>query len=204
MSSTATSILASSRQHSYRLSPALSSRNQPKQLPDLFAGHQRNKNLHSRDGGHTSQFDMTSAAYHGQGPVTYETNAPSRETFSSMSAPFERSWSTQRIAQNWQGDCPSYSQQCQAGQQRSQQHQPSQQVPVQARHGSSSVTSSHASRQPTRTSTPTSTRSSQPASVTSANGDSQSMVMHSLQLPSRINAKGGNLADFAAQVRFHT
>lgn len=198
MSSTATAIRATSRQHSYRLSPTPSSRSQPKQIPDLLAGHQQSSNLCSRNGGHASQSHMTSAAYHGQGPVTCETNAPSRQTFSSMSAPFERSWSTQRSTQNWQGDYPAtYT--VQPGQQRSLQYQPSQQLPVQIKQTSSSATSSHASRQATRTSTPTSTCS---ASGASTSGDSQSMVMHSLQLPSRISPKGGNLADFAAQVSF--
>lgn len=177
MSSTATTVIASSRQpHGFRLSDP------------PYRDHQ-DKLRHP---------EMSSAAYYRA--AGYETGGPSRDSYNSMSG--SRSWATGKTAQAWQGEYPSYSQN-QAQQRQQQQQQFQQQVPVQVRHTVAHHTTSQATgRQTARQSTPNSTHSSHHASGTLSNGgDAQSMVMHSLQIPSRISTKGGNLADFAAQVR---
>lgn len=113
-----------------------------------------------------------------------------------------RSWSSSKDSQNWHGEISPYSQQGQASQQR-QSFQPSAQQPARyaAVQTMPHTTSYTVSKQSTRQSTPNSTHSSYPASGASTNGDSQSMVLHSLQIPTRISKTGGNLADFSAQVR---
>lgn len=189
MSSTATAVILSPQQYGYRLSSVPSNR--------TWSEHKQNtRPRHCRQ-----HPEMSSAAYYGQRPVGYETGGSSREPFSSMTTA-GRSWATAKDSQNWHEDYPPYSQPGQAPQQRQQYQPPSQQ---QTRHAVGHTVlhtmSYGVSRQSTRQSTPNSTHSSHPASGSSTNGDSQSMVMHSLQIPSRISKAGGNLADFSAQVR---
>lgn len=193
MSSTATTVI-SSRQHGFRLSPVPTNRSQLKQIP------QQTRESHFRESGPGSRPAMSSATYYGQRSVGYNTGGPSREPYTNMSAPVSRSWAASKDAQTWQEDYSAYSQG--QGQQR-QQYQPTQQQgPVQIRNTVGHTVSQTVSRQPTRPSTPNSTQSSHPASGASANGDAQSMVTHSLRIPSRISSDGGNLADFSAQVSF--
>ncbi|CAN8096585.1 unnamed protein product [Discula destructiva] len=140
---------------------------------------------------------MSSAAYYGQRPVGYETGT-ARDSYTHTAASSQRSWSDTKDAQSWE-NFSTNSQHAQAlSQQR--QHQASQQTQVvpKVRLPISSA-ASHVSRHSTRPSTPNSSTSSHTASVPVASGD-ESMVKHSLQIPARISLKGGNLADFAAQL----
>lgn len=190
MSST-TTIIATPQHNGFRLSPGLSNRSQ---LGQISYTYQQERLVRAAKSGLVSHHNMSSAAtYYGQRAVPYETGAPSRDSYNL--AQVER-WATARDTQNWQDNCQAYPAQSQ-GQQR-QQYQPPQ-IPSQARHVSNNNTSHTISRQPTRPSTPNSARSSQTAATT---GDSQSMVLHSMQIPACISPKGGNLADFAAQVKF--
>lgn len=188
MSSTATAVILPPQQHGFRLSSVPSDRSWSEHAQSTRPSNRR---YHP---------EMSSAAYFGQRPVGYETGGSNREPYSSMPTA-GRPWTISKDPQNWHEDYPSYSQQGQVPQQRQQYQPPPQQ---QARH-SVSHTMPHTvpfgvSRQSTRQSTPNSTHSSHPASGTSTNGDSQSMVLHSLQIPSRISKGAGNLADFSAQV----
>ena len=132
-----------------------------------------------------------SAVYHGPQAVAYESRLPAHEHHTL--AQIERS---RPYAQEVHNGVDNYDRHL--SQSHFQQYQP--QIPPQVRHLVNSA-SHPGSRLPTRPSTPNSTHSSHPASGTnSANGDVQSMVLHSLQVPARISPKGGNLADFAAQV----
>lgn len=132
-----------------------------------------------------------SAVYHGPQAVAYESRPTAHEHHTL--AQIERS---RPYAQEAHNGMESYERH--PAQSHFQQYQA--QVPPQARHLVNSA-SHPGSRLPTRPSTPNSTHSSHPASGTnSANGDAQSMVLHSLQVPACISPKGGNLADFAAQV----
>lgn len=132
-----------------------------------------------------------SAVYHGPQAVAYESRLPAHEHHTL--AQIERS---RPYAQESHNGMENYERH--PAQNHFQQYQS--QVPPQARHLVNSA-SHPGSRLPTRPSTPNSTHSSHPASGTnSANGDAQSMVLHSLQVPACISPKGGNLADFAAQV----
>lgn len=132
-----------------------------------------------------------SAVYHGPQAVAYDSRLPAHEHHTL--AQIERS---RPYAQDAHNAMENYDRH--PAQNHFQQYQP--QVPPQARHLVNSA-SHPGSRLPTRPSTPNSTHSSHPASGTnSANGDAQSMVLHSLQVPACISPKGGNLADFAAQV----
>lgn len=132
-----------------------------------------------------------SAIYHGPQAVAYESRLPAHEHHTL--AQIERSRPYAQEAHNGMENYDRH-----PAQNHFQQYQS--QVPQQARHLVNSA-SHPGSRLPTRPSTPNSTHSSHPASGTnSANGDAQSMVLHSLQVPACISPKGGNLADFAAQV----
>lgn len=188
------SILVSTtlHHHGFRLSPPTPTRCQkrfffpPRQPIDVVA-HHANTSL-----GTQSEYKM-SAVYHGPQAVAYGSRVPTREHHGL--AQMERS---RPYAQEAQTGMESY--QRYPSQSQLQQYQPP--VPLQARHVVNP--SSHpVSRQPTRPSTPNSTHSSHTASAAnSTNGDTQSMVLHSLQVPACISPKGGNLADFSAQVRY--
>lgn len=144
--------------------------------------------------------EMSSTAYYGQRPMSYETG-PSRDPYVHTAAPVQRSWANGRDGQSWQEDYHQAS--SSQNQQQQRQYQASQQIQVQPQARLPvSGTASHVSRHSTRPSTPNSGHSSHTASGTSTSGDA-SMVKHSLQIPARISPKGGNLADFSAQVRFN-
>lgn len=187
MSSTLTATILN---NGFRSSPPRSSSCQ-KRTPlssHQFAGkvaHRATSSLRTHPG------HKMSAIYHGPQAVAYESRLPGHEHHTL--AQIERS---RPYAQETHSGMENYERH--PAQSHFQQYQP--QVPPQARHLVN--TASHpGSRLPTRPSTPNSTHSSHPASGTnSANGDVQSMVLHSLQVPACISPKGGNLADFAAQV----
>lgn len=187
MSSTLTATILN---NGFRSSPPRSSSCQ-KRTPlssHRFAGkvaHRATSGLRTHPG-----YKM-SAIYHGPQAVAYESRLPAHEHHTL--AQIERS---RPYAQETHNGMENYERH--PAQSHFQQYQP--QVPPQARHLVNSA-SHPGSRLPTRPSTPNSTHSSHPASGTnSANGDVQSMVLHSLQVPACISPKGGNLADFAAQV----
>lgn len=186
MSST-TTITATSRQNNFRPLPRSLNRSRLDQLPlldqpDKSVTHKTASPVHA---------NMSSAAtYYGQRVATCETVASNRDAYNA--AQMDR-WSAAKDAQNWQDNYQAYK--AQFTTQSRQQHQPSHN-PFQARQ----ATSNTVSRQTTRPSTPNSSHSSQPASISTVGGDAQSMVLHSMQIPARISSKGGNLADFAAQV----
>lgn len=187
MSLTATAVILSPRPNPFRrLSSVSSNRSWSEQTQDVCSSHRR------------QHPEMSSAAYYGQRPMAYATGGSGRDVRSSISAPIGRSWATAKDTQAWPEDYQSYSQQEQAQQQRQQHQAPTQH----ARQSVSHTMPYTVTRQSTRHSTPNSTHSSYQASAVSTNGDSQSMVMHSLQIPSRISKTGGNLADFSAQVSF--
>lgn len=187
MSSTLTATILN---NGFRSSPPRSSSCQ-KRTPlssHRFAGkvaHRATSGLRTHPG-----YKM-SAIYHGPQAVAYESRLPAHEHHTL--AQIERS---RPYAQETHNGMENYERH--PAQSHFQQYQP--QVPPQARHLVNSA-SHPGSRLPTRPSTPNSTHSSHPASGTnSANGDVQSMVLHSLQVPACISPKGGNLADFAAQL----
>lgn len=187
MSSTLTATILN---NGFRFSPPRSSSCQ-KRTPlssQRFAGkvaHRTTGSLGTHPG-----YKM-SAIYHGPQAVAYESRLPAHEHHTL--AQIERS---RPYAQEAHNSMENYDRH--PAQNHFQQYQS--QVPQQARHLVNSA-SHPGSRLPTRPSTPNSTHSSHPASGTnSANGDAQSMVLHSLQVPACISPKGGNLADFAAQV----
>lgn len=195
-----TTTVLSSQHHAFRPSPALSNRSQLRirQIPYPAQRPQRTTQPgQASPDDAASRPEMSSTVYYGQRPVSYETGA-SRDTYVHAAAPVQRSWASGRDGQSWQEDYHQAS--SSQNQQQQRQYQPSQQaqVPPQARL-SVSGPASHVSRHSTRPSTPNSGHSSHTASATSASGDA-SMVKHSLQIPARINPKGGNLADFSAQV----
>lgn len=200
MSSTTTVL--SSQHNTLRLSPALSNRGQ---LRINYTPYQVQRPQGTAESGqlrlHASRPEMSSTAYYGQRPVSYETG-PSRDSYVHAAAPVQRSWANGRDGQSWQDDYhqASSTQNHHHQQQQQRQYQSSQQahVPPQARLPVSG-SASHVSRHSTRPSTPNSGYSSHTASATSTSGDA-SMVKHSLQIPTRISPKGGNLADFSAQV----
>ncbi|PSS03838.1 hypothetical protein BD289DRAFT_358537 [Coniella lustricola] len=138
---------------------------------------------------------MSSAAYYGQRTGGYEAGASERETCR-FSASTGRPWLSTRDAQDWS---ESYQGLSQPHAVQRQQYQPPSQSSTQSRHSTSNSYSASASRQ-SRPATPGSTRSGLMTAATSVSGDAQSMVLHSLQLPGLISPKGGNLADFAAQL----
>lgn len=187
MSSTLTSTILN---NGFRSSPPRSS-NYQKWTPlssHRFAG----KVAHRSTGGlGTHPGYKMSAVYHGPQAVAYDSRLPAHEHHSL--AQIERSRPYAQEAHNGMESYDRY-----PAQNHYQQYQP--QAAPHARHLVNSA-SHPGSRLPTRPSTPNSTHSSHPASGTnSANGDAQSMVLHSLQVPACISPKGGNLADFAAQV----
>lgn len=183
MSSTATSVILPPQQHGFRLSSVPSDRSWSEHTQSTRPSHRR------------QHPDMSSAAYYGQRQVGYENGGSNRDSY-------RRSWAASKDSQNWHEDCPTYSQQGQAPQQRQQyQPPPQQQTRHAVGHTMPHTVPYGASRQSTRQSTPNSTHSSHAASGASTSGDSQSMVLHSLQIPSRISRAAGNLADFSAQVR---
>lgn len=199
MSST-TTILAS-QQHDFRLSPVASNRSPLRIRKTSYPAHPRHRTAQPRQGSlGASRLEMSSTAHFGQRPVSYETGS-SRDSYAHATAPLQRSWATARDGQSWQEDYQATSLQ---NQQPQRQYQSSQQAqaPPQARLPVSGA-ASHVSRHSTRPSTPNSGHSSHTASGTSTSGDS-SMVKHSLQIPARISPKGGNLADFSAQVGINT
>lgn len=185
MSST-TTVIATYRQNSLQPFPA--SRSRLDQFPPARQLDRRPTNKTSS----VAHPNMSSAtAYYGQRVVPYEAMTSSRDTYNV--AQMDR-WSAARDTQTWQDGYQAYSVQ-NSGQPRQQYQQPPH-VPLQARQATSNIVS----RQPTRPSTPNSTHSSQTALGSTLGGDAQSMVLHSMQIPARISTKGGNLADFAAQV----
>lgn len=187
MSSTLTATILN---NGFRYSPPRSSTYQ-KRTPlssQRFAGkvaHRTTGSLGTHPG-----YKM-SAIYHGPQAVAYESRLPTHEHHTL--AQIERSRPYAQEAHNGMENYERHPAQNHFQQYPSQVHQ-------QARHLVNSA-SHPGSRLPTRPSTPNSTHSSHPASGTnSTNGDAQSMVLHSLQVPACISPKGGNLADFAAQV----
>lgn len=154
-----------------------------------------------------SQPSMSSAAYYGQRPVGYETGK-SRDSYLHQAPSSQRSWATLGDGQSWPQDYKSSSEAQAFPYQppRSSSHQV--QIASQSHLPVSTSAAAHVTRYSTRPSTPNSTHSSHSASGTMVNGDDSrgldSMVKHSLQIPARISAKGGNLADFAAQVRLNS
>ncbi|KUI58813.1 Meiotically up-regulated gene 80 protein [Cytospora mali] len=182
MSST---LVSTTLHHGFRLSPPTSTRCQ-KRFPTPPHHPINEVPHHTRSSLETQPDYNMSAVYHGPQAVTYDSRVPTREHHAlaqiERSRPYETGMETyQRY--------PSQSQ--------LQQYQPP--VPLQARHASSS--SHPVPRQSTRPSTPNSAHSSHAASAAnSTNGDIQSMVLHSLQVPACISPKGGNLADFSAQL----
>ncbi|ROW12536.1 hypothetical protein VMCG_00196 [Cytospora schulzeri] len=185
-----TLISTTSHHHGFRLSPPTSTRCQKRLsvLPHYPIDEVARRARSSL--GTQTDYKM-SAVYHGPQAVAYDSRVPAREhhALAQMERPRPYAQEAQSSMENYQR-YPSQSQ--------PQQYQPP--VPLQARHVVNQ--SSHsASRQPTRPSTPNSTHSSHTASAAnSTNGDSQSMVLHSLQVPACISPKGGNLADFSAQL----
>lgn len=198
MSSTTTVL--SSQPHIFRFSPALSSRSQFRIRQPSYQAQQPQRTAEpGQPSFDTSRSNMSSTAYYGQRPVSYETGA-SRDSYVHAAAPVQRSWATGRDGQTWQEDYHQTTSSQNHQQQQQRQYQSSQQIQVapQARLSVSGA-ASHVSRHSTRPSTPNSGYSSHTASATSTSGDA-SMVKHSLQIPARISPKGGNLADFSAQV----
>lgn len=197
MSSTTTVL--SSQQHTFRFSPAHSNRSQFRNQPSYQAQRPHRTAEPGQPKFDTSRSEMSSTAYYGQRPVSYESGA-SRDPYVHAGAPVQRSWATGRDGQTWQEDYHQASSSQNHHQQQQRQYQSSQQTQVapQARLSVSGPVS-HVSRHSTRPSTPNSGYSSHTASATSTSGDA-SMVKHSLQIPARISPKGGNLADFSAQV----
>lgn len=198
MSSTTTVL--SSQPHTFRFSPALSNRSQFRIRQPSYQVQQPQRTAEpGQPSFDTSRSDMSSTAYYGQRPVSYETGA-SRDSYVHAAAPGQRSWATGRDGQAWQEDCHQATSSQNHQQQQQRQYQSSQQIQVapQARL-SVSGPATHVSRHSTRPSTPNSGYSSHTASATSTSGDA-SMVKHSLQIPTRISPKGGNLADFSAKV----
>lgn len=196
VSMSSTTTVLSSQQHAFRLSPALSNRSH---LRIRHTPYQVQRPQRTAGPGQPSldapRPEMSSTAYYGQRPVSYETGAR-RDSYIHAGAPAQRSWTNGRDGQSWQED---YHQVSSQNHHQQRQYQSSQQhVPPQARL-SVSGTASHVSRHSTRPSTPNSGYSSHTASAASTSGDA-SMVKHSLQIPARISPKGGNLADFSAQV----
>lgn len=188
MSST---LVSTTLHHGFRLSPPTSTRCQQRlPAPTQYLEDKVNHSIRSIRGKRPN--DEMSAVYHGPQAVAYNSRTQIREHHGL--AQMERSRPYAQEAQTSMENYQRYPSQSQP-----QQYQPP--GSLQARHVVDS--SSHpASRQSTRPSTPNSTHSSHPASaVNSVNGDSQSMVLHSLQIPTCISPKGGNLAAFAAQVR---
>jgi hypothetical protein len=187
MSSTLTATILN---NGFRVSPPRSSsyQNRTPLSSTRFAGkaaHRPTGSLGSHPG-----YKM-SAVYHGPQAVAYESRLPAHEHHTL--AQIERSRSYAQEAHNGADGYDRH-----PAQNHFQQYQP--QIPPQARHLVNSA-SHPGSRLQSRPSTPNSTHSSHPASGTnSANGDVQSMVLHSLQVPTCIGPKGGNLAEFAAQV----
>lgn len=202
MSSTTTVL--SSQPHTFRFTPALSNRSQFRIRQPSYQVQQPQRTAEpGQPSFDNTRSEMSSTAYYGQRPVSYETGA-GRDSYVHAAAPAQRSWATGRDGQTWQEDyhqATSSQTHQQQQQQQQRQFQSSQQAQVapQARL-SVSGPASHVSRHSTRPSTPNSGYSSHTASATSTSGDA-SMVKHSLQIPARISAKGGNLADFSAQVR---
>lgn len=188
MSST---LISTNSHHGFRLPPATSTRCQ-RQFPVLT--HRPIDEVSRPTSSLESQLgSKMSAIYHGPQAVTYDSRVPTREHHGL--AQMERS---RPYAQETQSSMENY--QRYPSQSQLQQYQAP--IPPQSRHVVNPPTHS-VPRQPTRPSTPNSTHSSHTASAaTSTNGDAQSMVLHSLQVPTCISPKGGNLADFSAQVRY--
>lgn len=191
MSSTAI-VTATSQHTSIRPFPASLSKSR---LNQASQPHPLDRRTTYKTGSAINSNMSSTAAYYGQRAAPFETMASSRDSFNL--AQVDR-WSSTREPPNWQENYQAYS--AQNSSQSRQQYQ-QQQIPLQTRQASSSTIS----RQPTRPSTPNSGHSSQTAgSGGTLTGDAQSMVLHSMQIPARISPKGGNLADFAAQVSKRT
>lgn len=203
MSST---TVLSSRQHGFRPSPVPSLRSQLRKRQTPYPV----RRIHSTTEPEqvdfdTSQPSMSSAAYYGQRPVGYETGN-NRDPYIHQAAPSQRSWASMGDGQSWPQDYKSSSQAQVQPQQPPRQSSQQVQVAPQLHVPTFTSAASHVARHSARPSTPNSTHSSHTASGTMGNGDDsrglESMVKHSLQIPARISPKGGNLADFAAEVRF--
>lgn len=185
-------LVSTTLHHGFRLSPPTSTRCQKRlssspHHPIDEVAHHTSSSLGTR-----LDYKM-SAVYHGPQAVAYDSRAPNREHHAL--AQTERSRPYTQEAQTGMENYQRYPPQSQL-----QRYQPP--VPSQARHVTNPPSQTVA-RQPNRPSTPNSTHSSHPASAAnSTNGDSQSMVLHSLQVPTCISPKGGNLAEFSAQVRY--
>lgn len=190
MSLTAT-VTATSQPNSFRPGPPSPNRSRLNRSPQPRQPH---RSVTHQTGSAVNPNMSSAAAYPGQRAVPYNTMASNRDAY--KVAPIDR-WEAAREIQDfaWRNAHQPYPPQT-SGQQR-QQYQPTH-VPLQPRQATSSNT---VTRQSTRAPTPSSTHSTQAASSAGTlNGDAQSMVMHSMQIPARISPKGGNLADFAAQV----
>lgn len=149
----------------------------------------------------SSQPSMYSAAAFGQRPTGYEAGNR-RDSYTRQGVPTQRLWAIagQDDGQSWEHNREYHGTNSQGPVLAQQRHHTSQQAHLVPQLYLPNSSASHVSRQSTRPSTPNSTRSSHTGSGSASGGD-DSMVKHSLQIPARISPRGGNLADFAAQVR---
>lgn len=196
MSSTA---VLSSRHHTLRYSPVASFERQVRNIQTPHPLTIPNRTTQTQQGSlDTSPSSMSSAAYYGQRSVAYGTGN-GRGSYSHQAAPVQRPWPSAGEGQSWPEEYQSSYSQTQTLPPHRQQQTPQQAQVASQVHLPVISSTSRISRPSTRPSTPNSTHSSQ-TTGTMTSGD-ETLVKHSLQIPARISSKGGNLADFTAQVR---